>query len=273
MRDRPRTIGDFLQLGGRPRVIAHRGFSGKAPQNTLAACRAAIALDTDMIEIDVLLSRDGEVVVIHDPELTQTTNGVGRVGDHPLAELQRLDAGTSFSREFSGEPIPTLNQILDLVRGRTLLNVEIKQEAVSAQAIGGITHEVLRAIHHRGMSDQVILSSFDPRALSHARQLAPEVKTASLFNATLHAGMGPREVMDEVGSVAFNVSDTQITPAILRACHHHGCPVAVYTVNEPSRMRALFRLGVDALFTDRPDLMLGVLGETAFATRGWREGE
>jgi glycerophosphoryl diester phosphodiesterase len=260
--DRPRTIDEFLELGDRPRVVAHRGFSGRAPENTLAACRLALEIEPDMIEVDLLLSSDGEVVALHYAELERTTNGSGLVSDSTLAELRRLDAGSWFSDEFTGEPIPTLAEILDLLRSRTLLNVEIKTQAVTDEAAGGITDKVLQLVRDRRMAEQVILSSFDPRALSQARQLDPQVRTASLFNRHLHRGRSPVEVMEEVGSVGLNIRDSLVTAEIVISCHQHGRPVAVYTVNEPRRMRELMDLGVDALFTDRPDLMLDLLSTT-----------
>ncbi len=234
-------------------MIAHRGFSGRAPENTLAAFSKAIEAGADMIELDVHESKDGELVVIHESDLSRTTSGTGKVGDWMLDELMRLDAGTSFSPEFSGERIPTLKQALDLVRGHILLNVEIKYDVVRYEIV---TEKVLALIHTWQMRDQVILSSFDPRALSHSRKIDPEVKTASLYNEQLHRGMGPVEIMEQVGSVALNLRHDQVTPDTVARCHEHGRPVAAYTVNRPELMQALFDLEVDALFTDRPDLMI-----------------
>ncbi|MEE8523355.1 MAG: glycerophosphodiester phosphodiesterase family protein, partial [Thermoanaerobaculia bacterium] len=163
--DRPMTIDEFLATDAeRPRVIAHRGFSGVAPENTLVAIRKAIDVGADMAEIDVLLSRDRHVVVIHDDTLDRTTDGKGPVEDLSLEELRRLDAGSWFSAEFAGERMPTLAEVLDLVRGRILLNVEIKSEAVTREIEGGIVDRVLRLIAEREMGDQVILSSFEPEA-------------------------------------------------------------------------------------------------------------
>lgn len=253
---KPRTIDDFLALGGPSRVIAHRGFSGRAPENTLAAFSKAIEAGADMIELDVHESKDGELVVIHESDLRRTTNGSGRVGDLTLEELKRLDAGISFSAEFAGERIPTLSQALDLVRGHILLNIEIKFDVVKHDIV---TEKVLALIHQWQMRDQVILSSFDPRALDHSRKVDPEVKTASLYNEQLHKGISPVEIMEQVGSVAFNLRQDQVTSDAVAICHEHGRPVAAYTVNQPAQMRAMIELEVDALFTDRPDRMLGLV--------------
>ena len=115
------TAHDVMKPQDQPLVIAHRGFSGVAPENTLAAFRKAIDVGADMFELDVLLSQDEHVVVIHDDTLERTTNGTGKVIDHTLAELQALDAGSWFSPEFAGEPIPTLEDALRLAKGEILV--------------------------------------------------------------------------------------------------------------------------------------------------------
>lgn len=257
--DRPATIDDFLRLGERPRVIAHRGFSGVAPENTLVAVRRAIEVGADMVEIDVSLTRDGYVVLLHDETLDRTTNGAGLLSAVTLTEVRELDGGSWFAPEFAGEPVPTLAEVLDLVRGRILLNVEIKGEAVTGEAAGGIVDKVLALVRERDMLDQVIVSSFEPRALKHARQLDLEVKTASLYNRDLHRGLSPLEVMMAVGSNAFNVSRRRAKVKLLCAAQRHGRPVAVYTVNREQDMRRLIDRGANALFTDYPDVMLRLL--------------
>lgn len=259
--DRPSTVDEFLEIGGRPRVIAHRGFSGRAPENTLAAVRRAIEVGADMVEVDVLLSRDGRVVVLHDDTLDRTTDGRGPAAALDLEAIRALDAGSWFSKEFAGEIVPTLEEVLDLVRGRILLNVEIKGEAVTPEVEGGIVEKVVRQVAERGMGDQVIVSSFEPEALRQVRELGAGVRTASLYNRDLHRGMAPLAVMDAVGASGFNLSARELTPEILAECHRHGRPVAVYTVNKTADLRRAIAAGVDAIFTDHPDRMLALLAE------------
>lgn len=110
-------------------VIAHRGFSGQAPENTLASFQKAVELGSDMIELDVRFSKDGQVVVIHDDTIDRTTNGRGKVADYTLKELKQFDAGSWFAPQFSGERIPTLKEVLELVKGKVLVNIEIKDES------------------------------------------------------------------------------------------------------------------------------------------------
>lgn len=263
--ERIATIDEFLRLGGRPRVIAHRGFSAVAPENTLAAVRRAIKVGADMVEIDVGLTRDGQVVVLHDATLGRTTDGRGRLAETTLAEVRRLDAGSWFAPEFAGEKVPTLAEVLDLVRGAVLLDAEIKTEAVTDEAEGGIADKVLRLVRERGMFDQVIVSSFDPRALVHARRLEAEARTASIYNQDLHRGMSPIEIMTAAGSQALHVKSRKAGPEIVRETHQYDRPVAVYTINDEARMRRFIAMGVDALITDRPDRLLRLLAEASGA--------
>ena len=204
--DRPTSIAEFLALDARTAVIAHRGFSGTRPENTLAAVKAAIEVGADMVEVDVTLTSDGQVVCIHDDTVNRTTNGSGPVTGYTLDELRRLDAGGWFSPEYAGEKIPTMAEVLELSRGRILVNIEIKSEVVTDQAEGGIAEKVVRLLHELKMTDQVIVLSFDPRALEQVRAADPGLVTASLFNKDIHRGWEPSDVVKPVDSKALNIS-------------------------------------------------------------------
>lgn len=255
--ERPNTIEAFQSPTSRARVIAHRGFSGRAPENTLASIREAIAIGADMVEIDVTLTADDEVVVIHDEKVQRTTDGHGLVAGFTLAQLQQLDAGSWFAPRFAGERIPTLEQILEAVDGKILLNVEIKSEAVP----GGVAGKVAAAIQARGMVHQVIVSSFSPRALEEMRSAAPEIPTAVLYNPKLHRGMDPVEIVTGCGASAFNIRGSRLTDEMLRRCSEHGIPVGIYTIDKPERMRRFLDRGVNAIFTNHPDRMLEIVKE------------
>jgi glycerophosphoryl diester phosphodiesterase len=255
--ERPATIDEFLAPGGRTWVIAHRGFSSRAPENTLAAIREAIAIGADMAEIDVTLTADERVVVIHDETLDRTTNGAGKVADHGFDEIRGLDAGSWFAPQFAGEKVPTLEEILDTVKGRILLNVEIKSEAVDR----GISDKVAAAIRDRGMTDQVIVSSFSPTALEQMHAVAPEIRTAVLYNKDLQRGQDPAEIVQSLGASAFNIRGSRLKAEMLRSCREHGIPVGVYTVDKPRKMKRWVNKGIDGIFTNRPDRLIEVLGE------------
>lgn len=252
---RPTTIDEFFD-GSFPRVIAHRGFSSEAPENTLAAIEKAIDVGADMVEFDVLLSRDGTVVVIHDEELERTTNGTGLVHDHDLEDLRQLDAGSWFGENsagetFADEQIPTLDEVLEATRGRILVNIEIKTEA--AETVPGPVAELLREF---GMEDQAIVSSFNPRALELMRQVAPEIRRASLYDKRLHKVLSPTEVAAQVDAHAFSASRKLLTTRMLADARASGLPVSVYTVNRQRQMRRWIERGAAALFTDHPDVMI-----------------
>jgi glycerophosphoryl diester phosphodiesterase len=256
--DRPTTIDEFSDTQARTRVIAHRGFSGTAPENTIAAVRAAIEINADMVEIDVTMTADGHVIVIHDETLDRTTDGSGKVSDFTRAELQLLDAGAWFGPRFAGEPIPSLDSVLDEAEGRILLNVEIKSEAVDR----GIATKVAGAIQRQGMIDQVVVSSFSPTALEQIHSKAPEIRTAVLYNTKFHQGQDAVDIVTALGATVFNIKRQRLTKTMLRRCAEHDIPIGIYTVNKPRRMRRLIKKGVNAMFTDHPDRLLEILNPT-----------
>jgi glycerophosphoryl diester phosphodiesterase len=255
--DHPSTIEDFMDTDAPIRVIAHRGCSGRAPENTLVAIRQAIEVGADMVEIDVTMTADGHVILLHDETLDRTTDGAGPPTVMTLDEIRRLDAGSWFAPEYAGERIPTLAEAFETVKGRVLMNVEIKAEAVAH----GVVPKVAAAIDEYGMIDQVVVSSFSPEALRLMKITDPTVVTASLFNKELHTSRDPLEIVQEVGSRGLNISARRVTEAMVERCRSHGFPVAVYTVNEPAELRRLKDIGVNAVFTDYPDLMLEALAE------------
>lgn len=267
--DGPTTIDEFLEPGAPTRVIAHRGFSGAAPENTIAAIRAAVEIGADMAEVDVTLSADGHLIVIHDETVDRTTDGRGTVSELTLAELQRLDAGAWFAPRFVGERLPTLEEVLANSEGRILLNVEIKSEAVGR----GIVDKVAAAIRARRMTDEVIVSSFAPAALEQMRAAAPEIRTAVLFNPEYHTGGDPVAIVRGLGASAFNIKRARLTRTLLRRCREAGIPVAVYTVNSPRRLRKVVDRGVHAVFTDHPDRMVEVLGMMRAEDHGGPRGD
>lgn len=257
--DRPTTIEKFMTVGERPRVIAHRGFSGVAPENTMAAFRRAYDIRADMIELDVLLSRDGQVVVIHDDTLDRTTNTRGPVADLTWDELRTLDAGSWFAPEFEGEPIPLLRDVLAWAKGKILVNVEIKTEAYSPNVLESISAKVVTIVDEVGMRDQVVVSSFDSRILKQIRALDPDLKTATLYYADVHGELRPIVITANDGSNGFNLGKTEVNARVVEECHAEGIPVAVYTVNTREMMVYVLGLGVDAIFTNHPDVLIDLL--------------
>jgi glycerophosphoryl diester phosphodiesterase len=245
------TIDAFYAAGESPRIIAHRGWSARYPENTLAAINAALELGVEMVEIDVTVTADRQVVVIHDQTLERTTNGRGPVSEATFEQLRALDAGSWFGSVFVGERIPSLAEVLELCRGRTLLNVEIKPEAVSLDAPALVADLVTAA----GMVDRIVISSFNPEGLEQLLATRPELATASLFNPEFHHGQDPADVVGQVSSRALHLGDSELSPEIIESCRGHRIPIAVYTINSVRRLREI-RSDVAAIFTDHPDRML-----------------
>ncbi|NJN44862.1 MAG: hypothetical protein HC806_09190, partial [Anaerolineae bacterium] len=168
--------------------IAHRGASKECPENTVLAFRRAIEHGIDGLELDVHLSRDEQLVVIHDHTLNRTTNGTGRVGDHTLKELRRLDAGR-------GEQIPTLEEVYQLVQGTSIrLCIEIKGATLPEEL--NITEAVVQSVQQANLHGQVILTSFSPQALLKARSIEPTLPTM-LDPSPQDGSLSPRDICDQ----------------------------------------------------------------------------
>lgn len=233
-----------------PEVIAHRGFSGKAPENTLAAFRMAAGLDIDGIEFDVQLTRDNRVVVIHDETLERTTNGKGFVKDHTYDQLKELDAGSWFSKEFEGERIPLLEEVLKFVRGYGFfINIELKTSIFEYQ---GIEKLVLDSIKGFGMEKRVIISSFNHYSLKRFRELDKKVKTAVLCGGILYE---PLEYLRSIGACAIHTHLYNVNESLVSYSKQDNISLRCYTANDEQEMLRLIKLGVNGIFTDYPDLL------------------
>ena len=170
----------------RPLLIGHRGYPAKFPENTLAAFEGAIQAGCDMIELDVTLTRDRKVVVVHDDTLDRTTTGKGPVKDHSFEEIKKLDAGSWFDARFAAQRVPQLSEVVKLTAGRCMLNIEIKESAFEADyPADAIEHQVVNLVKTGGAMDRVIVSSFDPRILQRiaARDAPPALAYISNHGA------------------------------------------------------------------------------------------
>lgn len=230
-----------------PLVIAHRGASGTRPENTLAAFRRAAELGAPMVELDVQLTRDREVVVIHDLTLDRTTDGSGPVHERTLAEIERLDAGAWFDPAFRGERVPTLTQVLAAIPSS--VNVELKP-------IGddGLEPRALAAVEASGALGRVVFSSFDPEALVRLRQLSPVAEVAVLWDE----GPLPEalRLAERVGARALHLRNKWVTPDTLSLAASSGLPIRVWTVNDAAEFHRLAAVGVNGVFTDYPERFL-----------------
>lgn len=235
--------------------IAHRGAAGTRPELTRPAFERALELGVDMIELDVHLTRDGRLVVLHDRRLGRTVPGAGAVRDHSLAELCQLDAGSWFAPEWAAARVMSLDDVLALTAGRAALNVEIKSPAADWEATARTLVELLGRAQRL---DSTIVSSFDVgalgavRACSTAARLGVLWQTADLDPMWAHAG-----ALD-AGSV--HVLWGLIDADLLRVAHARGLRVIAWTVNAPAAIAQLTGLGVDGIISDYPERLIGAGG-------------
>lgn len=243
----------LLSSGLRPLIAAHRGASAAAPENTLAAFRAAIDLGADVIELDVQRTADGHLIVIHDPTVDRTTNGQGAVASYSLAALKALDAGGWFSPRFASERLPTLQEAVETVGSAAGLFIEIKQGPVFDDGIEVVVAAVIR---DAGLVARCEVSSFDHFSVRRIKDHAPEVACGILYEARLIDPFGAaRLAAAEIVHPYWALS----TPELVEEAHRLGYGVVVWTVNDPEAMARLAASGVDAIVTDVPDVLRRVL--------------
>jgi len=236
-------------------VIAHRGASAYYPENTMAAFKAAVSMEADMIELDVLLSKDKVPVVFHDEKLDKKSNGKGLVSNYNLEELKEFDAGSWFSREFENEKIPTLKEVLEYTKNKILVNIEIKTEAVLETEVNGIEQLVLEIVEELEIEDQVIISSFDYRVIRRVNRFSETIKTALLYEKSQSSGKSPSMLYEEFNFNAFNCSKNQLSEKWKSELKKFEIPYFVYTVNDKSEMMSLINGGAKGIFSDKPDLL------------------
>lgn len=243
----------------RPLVMAHRGARDSAPENTMAAFRAALDAGADAIELDVKRCATGEVVVIHDATVDRTTDGSGRVADLTLYDLRALDAGSWFAPAFAGEPIPLLSEVLDWAHDRIRLNIEIKDDGLQRP---GLEQEIAAMLQERCLGpEQTLICSFDPGSLWRMRRAAPELPRGLLYTedrSIASAQRWPRWLLrPEALHPYYAMVDDEYLAWARRTLHR----VNVWTVNEAEDIRRMLALGVDGVITDHPTLARQLLDE------------
>jgi len=232
-----------------PLIIAHRGASALAPENTIAAFRLAKELGADGIELDVMLSADEKLVVIHDQSVIRTTNGQGKVNEMSWDELKSLDAGSKFDVRFNGEPLPLLDQVFEELGGQFLINVELKNYATPHDQL---TEKVIDLILKMGISESVILSSFNARNLLKAESLEPSISRGLLtlpgLPGIFYRGLlGKRYHYD-----ALHPYHKDVNAKMVSRLHAQGKQVNVWTVDKPEDLLRMRNLGVDMVICNDP---------------------
>ena len=233
-------------------IIGHRGASGHAPENTLAAFKKAVALGATFIETDLQLSRDARFVAIHDDTLERTTNGHGKVHDQTLAALRRIDAGSWFGSDYAGERIPTLEEILDFSKKNDIVfYLELKPSG----SWGG-EHALIGAMRESGEVARVVVISFDPAILAGLRKIEPTLMTGVLYDGQL---ADPLKTAVDVGARQLVVRGDLVTPAMIVEARKRDLQVVCWTVNHPAHIRLLIAAGVDGIMSDYPDRLVAAL--------------
>lgn len=235
--------------------IAHRGASFYAPENTLPSFQKAIEMKADMIELDVTLSRDKIPMVIHDSKLQRTTNGRGLVQNFYERELRVLDAGEWFSPEFRGTVLPRLEDVLKWASKKTVLNIEIKKEAVKKNPENGIVQLVHELLKECEMTDQVIISSFSRLAVKRSWEVSPDIPTAYLMSPYALGTVKEYRLMKKLNATGLNMKPHQMRKKLMSLADKNRSPVWVYTVDEEREMAKVIKKGASGIFTNRPDVL------------------
>ncbi|RKP55605.1 glycerophosphodiester phosphodiesterase [Cohnella endophytica] len=237
--------------------VAHRGFSGRAPENTLASFR--LALDqpgVTGIELDVHLSKDDIPVVIHDSTLKRTTNGDGRVRDFSAEQLSRMDAGSWFDQSFAGEGVPALDQVLELVAGKCRLNVELKGDDADPGQLAQRTVEIIRS--HR-LENDIIITSFNPEILRAVRRHSSSIRTGLIID---DCPPGLIDRVTELGASFLSIGFQHLNDSLMEQAARASVDVMAWTVNTAGDLRRLSRRPeAFQLCTNYPDRWLAAVQE------------
>ena len=244
-----------------PLVLAHRGANKVAPQNTLPAFLKAIQFNADGIETDVHLCKDGEIVICHNYTVDATSNGKGSIDEMTFAELRRMDFGSYFSSDFKGVTLPTLAELLTLVKNMQLINIEIK----SPQKDNDLVKRVVEEVYKFGVEKNSIISCFNPECIKQVKDIDKNIKTALLYeddelgNEIMTFGVA--KYCQQLKADAAHPHRNLITHKEIIDLHNLGIAVNPWTVNLKEDIIRLANWGCDALITDIPDFCRQVLKE------------
>jgi glycerophosphoryl diester phosphodiesterase len=247
------------------KIIAHRGGANLAPENTLAAFREAIGLGVDMIEIDVHLSKDGHIMVIHDFTLDRTTTGKGKVVDMTLDEIRKYDAGVKFSEKFRGEKVPTLDETMELLNGKTGLLIEIKKD--KDDQYPGIEEKVVETIHKYKAKSWVIVQSFNKYAILQTNKIDPSLTTFYLasrdfdgiYNKIAQQLSAGETINKEYDGIAPHFS--RLNAEKVKTFQKAGLKLFTWTVDKPADMKRVIGWQVNGIITNSPDKLIELLNK------------
>lgn len=229
-----------------PRIIAHRGNSSEAPENTLAAVYSALALQPDAIEIDLHLSKDGELVVMHDAKVNRTTNGEGNIAELTLKELKNLDAGSWKGDSFKDEKVPTFNEVLQAVKGKCRLVVEMK--------VVGAEEKLLSDLKAADMLEDVVVISFYPQVLAKLKELEPDLPRAVLTAVSAYEDFV--KVAKEANTKFLDLCGGYLTREVAVKLLDRGYLLWAWTLDEEEHFKKAIELGITGVTTNKPSKAL-----------------
>ena len=232
-----------------PVITYHRGYSSRAPENTMAAFEAALEDGCPRIELDVQMTADGVAVVTHDTSLRRCTGCNANIYDLTFAQVRELDAGRWFSARYAGTQIPTLEEVLDLCKGKIQLNIEIKPNAATPE----LEAETVRIIREKGFEKDCVITSQSYETLHKVKALAPEYPTGYIL------ALGVGTYYDLPAADFFSVESTFITAGMVQQIHLRGKTISAWTINRQQDAEKLLQLGVDDLITDKPEIIAPLL--------------
>lgn len=234
----------------------HRGFSGKYPENTMLAFKKAVEAGADGIELDVQLTKDGEVVIIHDEKVDRTTNGAGNVRDFTLAELRKLDASYIYTGKMDVNPVPTFEEYCEWVKDLPIVtNIELK---TGVYPYPGIEAKVWKILQKYNLQDKVIISSFNHYSILQMRKLAPQLQYGLLTESWL---VNPGAYVESVGVECYHPYYGSLTEETVAEVKSHNIAINTYTVNDAAEVKRLNALGIDIVIGNFPDMVKKVLAE------------
>ncbi|MBV4417916.1 glycerophosphodiester phosphodiesterase [Clostridium tyrobutyricum] len=229
--------------------IAHRGFSGKYPENTMMAFRKAVEVGADGIETDLHMTSDGIIVICHDETIDRTTNGSGFIKDYTYDEIRKFDAG-------KGEKVPSLDELLNFMKNKNLLlNLELKNDVVN---YNNLEKDTINKIYEYGLEKNVIISSFNHQSMKRVKQYDSSIRTGLLYGSTI---CKPEEYAKQMGADALHplfslVMDQDVVHDIKKS----GILINAYTVNREDEMKKLIGLGIDGIITNYPNILKKLFG-------------
>ena len=238
------------------KVFAHRGASGYAPENTIVAIKKAIEMKADGIEIDIQLTKDGKIVVMHDWKVDRTTTGRGYVYELDYDYIKTLDAGQWFTKDFIGETVPTLEEVLDILPKDMMLNIEIKDTARHHTNIEEKMLEVLKKYPDK--FENIIVSSFHHDKIKKRQKLEPKLKLALLTDSEF-IEIEKYLSSNGLSSYSYHPEINLISKEDVEKLHDSGVKIFVWTVNKEEDLNYLVKLGVDGVITNYPDIMKELL--------------